>query len=96
MFEKGIACNMINGYTVFNGKGKARTDTRRDEMATATKTENDGRQWFELNGVDYGTEYEFDGSVYGVTDDNVILDADGCTITEGDVETIAVRNTIEK
>ena len=65
-------------------------------MATATKIDNDGRQWFELNGVDYGTGYEFDGSDYGLTDDNVILDADGSPLTEGDVETIAVRNTIEK
>jgi hypothetical protein len=63
-------------------------------MATATKIDNDGRQWFELNGTDYGTGIEFDHDVYGLNGDT-ILNADGYPLTEGDWRTIAVRNTIE-
>jgi hypothetical protein len=63
-------------------------------MATAIKTENDGRQWYVITGVDYGTEYEFDNAIYGVTEDDFILNEDGCPLTDGDRETIAVRNSI--
>lgn len=64
-------------------------------MATVIKLENDGIQWFELNGVDYGTNYEFNLDVYGLTEDDRILNCEGHPLTEGDVETIAVRNTIK-
>jgi len=63
-------------------------------MATAIKTENDGSQWYELHGTDIGTGIEFDGDVYGSTDDDRVLDEDGAPLTEGDRQTIAVRNTI--
>jgi len=63
-------------------------------MARATKTENYGRQWYVIDGIDYGTAWEFDNDVYGVTDDDVILDVDGRPLTESDYETIAVRNAI--
>jgi len=63
-------------------------------MATATKTENDGRQWYVISGIDFGTNYEFNNSIYVVTDDNVILNEDGYPLTNGDRETIAVRNSI--
>ena len=59
-----------------------------------TKLENDGSQWFELTGTDYGAGREFLNDVYGLTDDNIILDADGIGMTEGDAITIAVRNSI--
>ena len=61
---------------------------------TVKEIENDGRRWVELNGTDYGTDYEFENSVYGVTDNNEILDCDGSALTEGDFETIAVRNAL--
>lgn len=54
--------------------------------------------WFELSGTDYGTGYEFNGETYGVvesgSDEPVIVDSDNCPLTDGDVETSAVRNTI--
>jgi len=54
--------------------------------------------WFELSGRDYGTEYEFNSDVYGViesgSDDAVIVNADNCPLTEGDAETVAVRNSV--
>lgn len=65
-------------------------------MATYTKLDNDGLQWYELNGVDYGTDWEFNGSIYGITKDGSILDEEGYPLTEGDFETIAVLNTINE
>ena len=54
--------------------------------------------WFLLEGKDGGTGYRFNYSTYGLvesgTDDAVIVDADGYPMTEGDTETVAVRNTI--
>ena len=64
-------------------------------MTTVNKIDNDGRQWFELDGTDYGTGFTFDHAIYGITDDDVILDADGCPLTEGDIRTIAIRNSID-
>ena len=62
--------------------------------ATAKFIGNDGRDWYELNGVDYGTEIEFNGAVYAVTEDDTILDDGGYPLTEGDWETIAVRQHV--
>jgi hypothetical protein len=54
--------------------------------------------WFELNGTDYGTGYEFNGETYGVvesgSDEPVIVNSDNYPLVDGDVETIAVRNTV--
>jgi len=55
----------------------------------------DGTQWYKLNGTDFGTGYEFDNDVYGITEDNVVVDCDNCPITEGDFQEIAIRNTIK-
>lgn len=64
-------------------------------MATAKMTEDDGtRRWYELNGMDYGTGREFENDLYAVTKDGTILDSDGYPLTDGDGETIAVRNAI--
>ena len=62
--------------------------------ATHINSDSDGREWFELNGADYGTHREFNSDVYGITDDGSILNADGYPLTEGDFETISVRNTL--
>lgn len=51
-------------------------------------------KWFSLEGHDYGTDVVLDDT-YGLTQDNKILDCDGCPMTEGDRETIAVRNSID-
>ena len=48
--------------------------------------------WYLLNGTDTGTNYEFENATYGITDDGYVLDADGGQLTEGDYQTIAVRN----
>lgn len=52
------------------------------------------RRWVELTGTDRGTGREFDGDRYALTSDDVILDCDGCPMTEGDYEAIAVRNSL--
>lgn len=54
--------------------------------------------WFRLDGTDYGTKIEFDGETFGIAEsggDDRILDEDGSPLTEGDHQTIAVRNTAE-
>ncbi len=56
-------------------------------------SENNVR-WVELNGKDYGTKCEFTNEVYGVTDDDTIIDCDGIPLAEGDHNTIAVRNSL--
>lgn len=63
-------------------------------MATSKIIENDGREWFELNGTDYGTGCEFNNDLYAV-DGDTILDCDGHPLTEGDAETVAVRNVLK-
>jgi len=58
------------------------------------KDDFDSTQWYELNGIDPMTGVEFNKSVYGITEDDTVLSVDGWPLTEGDYETIAVRNTI--
>jgi hypothetical protein len=65
-------------------------------MATAKFNTYDGRDWYRISGVDYGTGREFNGELYGLTRDGAIIDADGSPLTEGDGETIAVRNAIRQ
>lgn len=67
-------------------------------IVTATKItteEMDGitRDWYKLTGTDYGTGRELDGE-YAVTSSGHVLNSDGCPLTEGDRETIAVRNSL--
>lgn len=58
---------------------------------------DNGVTWFEISGTDRGTDWEFEGvETYGVTDDDRILDCDGCPIKETDRLTIAVRNSLSK
>jgi hypothetical protein len=54
----------------------------------------DGTKWVELNGADHGTAWNFDNETFGVTDDNRILNCDGCPLTPGDNQEIAVRNAL--
>lgn len=65
-------------------------------IATATKIANENEtQWYSLCGIDYGTGFEFDAdSEYGVCPDGSIVDCENCPLTDGDYETIAVKNTI--
>ncbi len=67
-------------------------------MTNVTVKEIDNNEknvrWIELNGTDHGTDYEFDNETYGITEDDRILNCDGCPITEGDYQTIAVRNSV--
>ena len=39
--------------------------------------------------------YVVDGKEYGLTDDNRIIDSDGCPLTTGDDEEVKVRRAIE-
>ena len=53
--------------------------------------------WFTLSGTDYGTGHEFQNDQYGVADCNgneTIVDCDGASLTDGDGETVAVRNSV--
>jgi hypothetical protein len=60
------------------------------------ETNENGVKWVEVSGTDYGTNWEFEGAeVFGITEDDRILDCDGCPLTEGDHLEIAVRNAIE-
>lgn len=93
-------------YTVINGKGKAQTDTKKENImtnATATFTSADQNwqsesttYWFDIEGTEKGTGWEFQGTeTYGIVEsgtDTTVVDCDGRSMTEGDNETIAVRN----
>ncbi len=60
------------------------------------ETNENGVQWYEVSGTDSGTGWEFNGvEIVGLTDDNRILDCDGCPVTPGDLYEIAIRNTLE-
>jgi len=52
------------------------------------------RKWYQLNGVDSGTNYKFENDEYAICSDGSVLDISGCPLTEGDHQIIAVRNTI--
>ena len=67
-----------------------------NEMNTESKIleKEENVTWYLLNGTDTGTNYEFENATYGITDDGDVLDADGGKLTEGDYQTIAVRNAI--
>ena len=66
--------------------------------ATATileRDENTATTWYAVCGTDYGTAWEFEeDDAYGVTGDDRILDCDGCPLTPGDVQEVAVRNAL--
>ena len=55
---------------------------------------NDGRRWVKLRGIDPGTGVEFYSNYYGVTVGGDILDVDGVGLTDGDHETVAVKNSL--
>jgi len=55
------------------------------------------RGWYSITGIEPGTGYEFDGTEdYWITDDDQVLNSDGWPMTEGDNQTVAVRNAVEK
>ena len=64
--------------------------------ATATRLEQDEvATWYVVTGFDHKTAWEFEEEdVYGVTGDDRILDCDGCPLTPGDVQEVAVRNAL--
>lgn len=63
---------------------------------TVTKLNDEGRKWYQIDGECPDTGVSFDNETFAVTDDNEILDADGCPLTSGDSQTIAVENAIEQ
>ena len=55
-------------------------------------------RWYRLTGEDRGTKFIFDKDVYGIVSyggRDHIIDCDGYPMTEGDRQTIAVRNALE-
>ena len=65
-------------------------------MATVTKKieNSDGITWFEIDGTDIGTDWEFNNEIVGVTDCGKILDCDGCPCTVGDRLHTAITNAL--
>ena len=53
---------------------------------------NDGREWYQIECIDYCTVYNLN-SDYAI-DGDTVLDIDGSPLTDGDIETIAARNSI--
>lgn len=49
---------------------------------TIKHLENDGRDWYLINGVDDYNKIEFDNETYGITKDGSLLDSDGCPIDD--------------
>lgn len=79
------------------------TDSQTNATATHVSTDRHPQPprviyWFALSGIERETGWEFQGSEeYGIYEHGSkfsILDCDGCPMTEGDRETIAVRNLI--
>ena len=64
-------------------------------MLTATKSENDGRQWYVVDGEHYGTGCTFENEEYARSEDGII-DCDGYPLTSGDYEYIAVNSVLPK
>lgn len=58
------------------------------------ETNENGVTWYEINGVDFGTGFEFENETVGVTDCGRILDCDGCPVTAGDGLEVAIRNML--
>lgn len=86
-------------YYDLNGKGMAQPVSRRNKIMTTTvktiEVNENGVKWIEVSGTDYGTGWDFDGTeVFGITEDDRILDCDGCPLTVGDQYEIAVRNAL--
>lgn len=52
-----------------------------------------GIQWIEINGADYGTSWKFENETYGITSNGCVVDCDAYPLTEGDREEIAVKNS---
>jgi len=65
-------------------------------MTAINKIDSDnGVTWFDINGIDSGTGWEFDGAeTFGLTKDSRVLDCDGCPLTAGDLQEIAVKNAL--
>ena len=57
--------------------------------------ENDVK-WYDISGSDTETGWYFDdgGEIFGITTDDIILDCDGCSLTIGDRQELAVRNAL--
>ncbi len=58
------------------------------------ETNENGVNWYQIEGTDYGTGVCFETEVFGVTNEGRILDCDGAPLTEGDTIEIAVRNAL--
>lgn len=54
-----------------------------------------GVQWFSLNGEDFGTGVIFENEVFGVYNDGALVDSENYPLDcESDWKTIAVRNSL--
>ncbi len=63
---------------------------RKIDYDTAT-----GVQWYEVDGYHDGMGVDFENDTIGVTEDDVILDCDGCPKTESDYSTVAIRDLLD-
>lgn len=67
---------------------------KNDMTLTVEFINDDGRKWYRINGICPRTGWKFDNDQFALTDDDRYLDADGCPLTQGDYQEIAVRNAI--
>jgi len=58
--------------------------------------EDDGRDWFEINGNHDGTGIDFDSETFGLTYDGQFLDFAGNPMNPTDLQTIAVKFAINQ
>jgi hypothetical protein len=52
------------------------------------------RDWYTVTGYCHQTDSDFENEEYAITSDGYILNGDGCALTEGDRDTIALHNLL--
>jgi len=65
------------------------------KLNSTDKNENGITNWYDIDGVDFGTGYIFENNQYGIVwtaNQYVIVDSESCPVTDGDHEWIAVKN----
>jgi hypothetical protein len=64
------------------------------ELKANFKENDNGRNWYIVDGCHDGTELEFDNQEFARAENGAILDSDGCALTPGDWDHIAVNSVL--
>jgi hypothetical protein len=79
----------------YHTNNKARgTDMLKLEIDSVEESEEWLTLWVNLDGVEFGTKFEFTNDSYGICSNGSVYDADNYPLTESDVEVVAVRNAV--